>query len=67
MTTTVYVHIRGSIVRPSYDGVVKLDYLPDPRDRETVHARVVRRLRSTSFPEIRGDDVVIERVEVKYS
>jgi len=54
----VLTRVRGSVIRPPYDGYVSV-YVPSKYDKQEVMMAVFRRLQATSFPEILYADIFV--------
>jgi hypothetical protein len=57
-----WVHIRGGISRPPYDGYVDIATNEVLSDDE-IDARVKDKLRRSSFPDVWADSIKIDRIE----
>ena len=57
--------IRGSICRPSYDGTVEISDFNIACADGDLRRAVYRKLKASSFPEIRINDVVVDHIEMK--
>lgn len=62
MLKRVHMRIRGSLVKPAYDGYIDVNAAPEDTDDDIFEA-AIRRARATAHWDSRPSDFVLERIE----